>query len=79
MPEGPAVLCIGHLTVDLITVVDEAPREEERILASDGVLASGGPAATAAVALARLGVPSAFLGISLRIFLLKPRRPMFLM
>jgi sulfofructose kinase len=63
MARDPAsVLCIGHATLDLVLRIDGPPPEDERVLASDAVLAGGGPAATAAVALARLGVSVAFLG-----------------
>jgi sugar/nucleoside kinase (ribokinase family) len=58
----PAVICAGHATLDAIVAVPRLPRPDERLPATDGVLAGGGPAATAAVALARLGVPVAFAG-----------------
>jgi sulfofructose kinase len=62
MPSPASVLCIGHATVDLVIRIEGPPPDDQRILASDGALAGGGPAATAAVALARLGVPVTFLG-----------------
>jgi sulfofructose kinase len=58
----PAIICAGHATLDAIVAVPRLPRADERLPATDGVLAGGGPAATAAVALARLGVPVAFAG-----------------
>jgi sulfofructose kinase len=58
----PAVVCVGHATLDAIVAVPRLPSRDERLPATDGVLAGGGPAATAAVALARLGVPVAFAG-----------------
>lgn len=58
----PAVVCVGHAALDAIVAVPRLPRPDERLPATDGVLAGGGPAATAAVALARLGVPVAFAG-----------------
>jgi sulfofructose kinase len=58
----PAVVCVGHAALDAIVAVPRLPRADERLPATDGVLAGGGPAATAAVALARLGVPVAFAG-----------------
>jgi sulfofructose kinase len=55
-------VCIGAVTLDLIAVVDSPLEDDERVIARDAVLGSGGPAATAAVALARMGVPAAFIG-----------------
>jgi sulfofructose kinase len=56
------VVCIGLATLDSIFHVPHAPEPGGRVVASDLVLAGGGPAATAAVALARLGVETAFVG-----------------
>jgi sulfofructose kinase len=56
------VICLGLATLDAIARVERLPRSDERLAADDGVLAGGGVAATAAVALARLGVPVAFGG-----------------
>ncbi|MFL5680893.1 MAG: carbohydrate kinase family protein [Chloroflexota bacterium] len=56
------VVCIGLATLDVIVAVDRLPGRDERVPASAGMLAGGGVAATAAVALARLGVPVAFVG-----------------
>jgi sulfofructose kinase len=56
------VVCIGIATLDAVVVVDRLPGSDERVPATDGRLAGGGVAATAAVTLARLGVPVAFLG-----------------
>ncbi len=50
------VLCVGIATVDTIMLVDKYPAANERVVALDSVRAVGGPATTAAVALARLGV-----------------------
>jgi sulfofructose kinase len=58
----PRVVCIGIATLDAIVVVDRLPGSDERVPAQDGILAGGGVAATAAVTLARLGVPVAFVG-----------------
>lgn len=52
---GLDVLCIGSAALDLLLLVDELPGVDERVAAEGGLLAGGGPAATAAVALARLG------------------------
>jgi sulfofructose kinase len=56
------VLCVGLATLDTILVVPERPPRDGRVVATDGCIAGGGPAATAAVALARLGVDVAFAG-----------------
>lgn len=58
----PRVLCIGHATLDAIVRVDRLPGPDERRPVREGRLAGGGPAATAAVTLARLGVPVALAG-----------------
>ncbi len=50
------VLCVGIATVDTIVLVEKYPAANERVIALDSVRAVGGPATTAAVALARLGV-----------------------
>jgi len=52
----------GVATSDTIALVERYPGADERVLASDLVHAGGGPAATAAVAAARLGVSVAFVG-----------------
>lgn len=52
----PYVVCVGAATLDTIFAVPEHPRPDGRVVASKLVRAGGGPAATAAVALARLGV-----------------------
>jgi sulfofructose kinase len=56
------VVCVGIATVDAIALVDRLPTGGERLPAREAMLAGGGVAATAAVALARLGVPVAFVG-----------------
>ncbi len=56
------VLCVGHASYDLIFSVPQHPTEDEKIVA-DGLLAcGGGPAANAAVTVARLGYQAAFAG-----------------
>ena len=50
------VLSVGIATVDTIVLVEKYPSANERVIAIDSVRAVGGPATTAAVALARLGV-----------------------
>jgi sulfofructose kinase len=56
------VVCVGLATLDTILVVPRHPGPDDRVVASERVVAGGGPAATAAVALARLGVDVAFAG-----------------
>ena len=53
------VLCVGIATVDTIVLVEKYPAANERVVALDSIRAVGGPATTAAVALARLGVDTA--------------------
>ena len=50
------VLSVGIATVDTIVLVDKYPAANERVVALQSVRAVGGPATTAAVTLARLGV-----------------------
>jgi sugar/nucleoside kinase (ribokinase family) len=57
-----SVACVGLATRDTIVAVPEHPPVDGRVLADDWVVAGGGPAATAAVTLARLGVHAAFFG-----------------
>lgn len=56
------VVFVGLATFDAIALVDGLPAADERVVASAVSFAGGGPAATAAVAASRLGVPSAFVG-----------------
>jgi sugar/nucleoside kinase (ribokinase family) len=56
------VLCVGLATEDTIVAVDALPAPDGRVVAEEAVTAGGGPAATAAVTLARLGVDTAFAG-----------------
>lgn len=57
------VVCVGLATRDTVLAVPHHPAADELVFASDAVVAGGGPAATAAVALARLGVPVHFVGV----------------
>jgi sugar/nucleoside kinase (ribokinase family) len=50
------VLSVGIATVDNIVLVEKYPAANERVVALDSIRAVGGPATTAAVTLARLGV-----------------------
>jgi sulfofructose kinase len=58
---GPLVF-VGAATLDTIALVPALPEPDTRLLAEAITQAGGGPAATAAVAAARLGVPAAFVG-----------------
>lgn len=59
---GCEVACVGVATHDANALVPRFPGANERIVAEALVHAGGGPAATAAVACTRLGVPAAFVG-----------------
>ena len=50
------VLSVGIATVDTIVLVDKYPAANERVVALECVRAVGGPATTAAVTMARLGI-----------------------
>jgi sulfofructose kinase len=52
----------GVATLDTIAVVSALPGPDQRVLADAVIQAGGGPAATAAVAAARLGLAAAFIG-----------------
>jgi len=56
------VLCVGLATFDLIMSVDHHPAADEKCFASGLTACGGGPAANAAVAVARLDGTSAFAG-----------------
>jgi sulfofructose kinase len=58
----PRVVCIGSAALDMVLEVDAPAARDERVPASAGILAGGGPAATAAVTLSRLGVSVTFVG-----------------
>lgn len=55
----PQAVFVGVATEDAIAIVDRYPDADERVIADGMVFGGGGPAATAAVAAQRLGVPSA--------------------
>lgn len=54
---------VGVATEDAIAVVDRYPGADERVIAEDVVFSGGGPAATAAVTAARLGVSAALVAV----------------
>jgi len=56
------VVCVGLATRDTLLAVPRHPAADELVFASDVAIAGGGPAATAAVTLARLGVQTFFVG-----------------
>ncbi|HEX7084360.1 MAG TPA: PfkB family carbohydrate kinase [Gaiellaceae bacterium] len=56
------VVCVGLATRDAIFAVPSHPEPDGRVVSSELTFAGGGPAATAAVTLARLGVEAAFAG-----------------
>ena len=56
------VLCVGHASFDLTMTVARHPGPDEKCSATGLVKCGGGPAANAAVAVARLGGRSAFAG-----------------
>ena len=56
------VLCVGHASYDLVFSVPHHPLADEKIFANDFFACGGGPAANAAVLVARLGFQSAFAG-----------------
>ena len=56
------VLCVGHASYDLVFSVPHHPTSDEKIFADAFLACGGGPAANAAVTVARLGLRSAFAG-----------------
>jgi sulfofructose kinase len=56
------VLCVGHASYDLVFSVPRHPAADEKIFADAFLACGGGPAANAAVIVARLGLRSAFAG-----------------
>ncbi|MCK9605062.1 MAG: PfkB family carbohydrate kinase [Methylomonas sp.] len=56
------VLCLGHASYDLVFSVPHHPGEDEKLFADSLLECGGGPAANAAVSVARLGYKAAFSG-----------------
>lgn len=56
------VLCVGAGTYDLVYSVNRDPQPDEKIRATSFTGCGGGPAANAAVTVARLGLQAAFVG-----------------
>ncbi len=57
------IVCVGAATRDTIYRVPRHPAADDRVVATERAIAGGGPAATAAVAIARLGVEARFVGV----------------
>ena len=57
------IVCVGLATRDTIYAVSRHPGADDLVVADDRVVAGGGPAATAAVAMARLGAEVRFVGV----------------
>lgn len=60
---APMLVFVGVATQDAIGLVDRYPQHDERIVAEEVLFAGGGPAATAAVAAARLGLRTAVVAV----------------
>jgi sulfofructose kinase len=58
----PDVLCVGHASYDLVFQVSHHPLPDEKMAAEGFTGCGGGPAANAAVAVARMGLKAAFSG-----------------
>ena len=58
----PTLVFVGAATLDAIALVDSFPEPDQRVISQDIIYTGGGPAATAAVTAARLGVTAAFVG-----------------
>ena len=56
------IVCVGVATRDTIYRIPELPEPDGRVVATERVTAGGGTAATAAVAIAKLGVAVRFVG-----------------
>jgi sulfofructose kinase len=56
------VFCVGHASYDLVFSVAHHPAEDEKISAESFVGCGGGPAANAAVTVAKLGFKASFAG-----------------
>jgi sulfofructose kinase len=57
------IVCVGLATRDTIYALPRHPEPDDRVIATERAVAGGGPAATAAVAIARLGVDVRFVGV----------------
>ncbi|WP_296258059.1 MULTISPECIES: carbohydrate kinase family protein [unclassified Pseudomonas] len=59
----PVVVFTGVCTLDTIAQVERYPDADQRVAAKAIITAGGGPAATAAVTCARLGIKTRFIGV----------------
>jgi sulfofructose kinase len=57
------IVCVGLATRDTIYALPRHLGPDERVVATDRMVSGGGPAATAAVAIARLGIDVRFVGV----------------
>jgi sulfofructose kinase len=57
------IVCVGLATRDTIYALPRHPQADDRVVATKRVVAGGGPAATAAVAIGKLGVEARFVGV----------------
>jgi len=55
MTATPTGLFVGTASLDVVYLVDHLPRDDEKLVASDFMMAAGGPATNAAVCFAALG------------------------
>ncbi|MEY2701022.1 MAG: hypothetical protein RIQ52_1777 [Pseudomonadota bacterium] len=62
IPAATDVICIGHASYDMVYSLDALPDDGEKAQADGLIMCGGGPAANAAVAIARLGSRAAFCG-----------------
>jgi sulfofructose kinase len=62
MKQPPRILCAGGAVQDIIMRVETFPRAGEKVLASEFLITSGGQAGNAAVAVARLGAVTSYIG-----------------
>ena len=62
MPSLFQVVCVGVVTIDALALVDRYPAADERVVGDQISIVGGGPAANAAVVLARQGISVAFVG-----------------
>ncbi|TFB63481.1 ribokinase [Cryobacterium sp. Hz7] len=62
MPSLFQVVCVGVVTIDALALVDRYPAADERVVGDQIAIVGGGPAANAAVVLARQGISVAFVG-----------------
>ncbi|MHC5830398.1 MAG: PfkB family carbohydrate kinase, partial [Nostoc sp.] len=62
-PKSDRGLFVGLVTLDLIYLADSAPKNNQKIVATDYTVAAGGPATNAAVTFNYLGNQATVLGV----------------